>query len=255
MEEILVFQHDPFEDLGVFAGVLERQAADYRVIRLFDGETPSEDWERIKGLIVLGGPMSVQDELNYPFLRWEKRIIHAAVNDGVPLLGVCLGAQLIASTLGTSVYRGPVKEIGWSSVSITPHGQVDAVLGYLPENATVFQWHSDGFDLPPNAIRLASSINFENQAFRVGKTIYGLQFHLEVTPRMIERWIYERSRDLAQAPYVTPDKIRTDTQSYAPSSKYYGERFLTEFVRRALRFKPGKDSASRCKQMSRVLID
>jgi GMP synthase (glutamine-hydrolysing) len=119
MEEILVFQHDPFEDLGVFAE-----------------------------LIVLGGPMSVQDEATCPFLRWEKRIIHAAVNDGVPILGVSLGAQLIASTLGTSIYRGPVKEIGCSSVSITPYGQVDSLLGYLPENATVFQWHSDGFELP-----------------------------------------------------------------------------------------------------------
>lgn len=242
MEEILVFQHDPFEDLGVFAEVLERQAAGYRVIRLFDGETPTEDWERIKGLIVLGGPMSVEDEASYPFLRWEKRIIDAAIDEGVPILGVCLGAQLIASTLGIPIYRGPIKEIGWSSVSITPHGQVDSLLGYLPKNATVFQWHSDGFDLPAGAIRLASSINFENQAFRVGKTIYGLQFHLGVTPRMIERWIDERSKDLAQAPYVMPDKIRADTQSYAPTLKYYGERFLTEFVRRTVRSKAAKDT-------------
>jgi GMP synthase (glutamine-hydrolysing) len=234
MEEILVFQHDPFEDLGVFAEVLERQGLSYRVIRLFHGEMPTEDWERIKGLIVLGGPMSVQDEELYPFLRWEKRIIHAAILESVPILGVCLGAQLIASTLGTSVYRGPVKEIGWSSISITPHGQVDSLLGYLPEKATVFQWHSDGFDLPPGGIRLASSINFENQAFRIGKTIYGLQFHLEVTPRMIERWIDERSKDLARAPYVLPDKIRSDTQNYALTLKYYGERFLGEFIRRAV---------------------
>lgn len=244
MEEILVFQHDPFEDLGVFAEVLERQAAGYRVIRLFHGETPTEDWERIKALIVLGGPMSVEDEAIYPFLRWEKRIIQAAIDEGVAILGVCLGAQLIASTLGTSVYQGPVKEIGWSSVSITPHGQVDSLLGYLPENATVFQWHSDGFHLPSGAIRLASSINFENQAFRIGKTIYGLQFHLEVTPRMIERWIDERSKDLARAPYIMPDKIRADTQSYSPTLKYYGERFLAEFVRRAIRSKPRKDNGS-----------
>jgi GMP synthase (glutamine-hydrolysing) len=244
MEEILVFQHDPFEDLGVFAGILERQAAHYRVIQLFDGETPTEDWERIKGLIVLGGPMSVQDELNYPFLRWEKRIIQAAIDEKVPIVGIGLGAHLIATTLGTSVYRRPIKEIGWSSVSITPQGQVDSLLGYLPENATVFQWHSDGFELPAGAVRLASSSNFENQAFRVGKTIYGLQFHLEVTPRMIERWIDERSKDLAQTPYITPDKIRADTQSYASTLRYYGERFVGEFVRRAGRSKTGKDNGS-----------
>ena len=233
MEEIVVFQHDPFEDLGFFAEILEKQRADYRVIRLFHGETPAEDWEHLRALIVLGGPMSACQEGDYPFLRWEKTIIRAAMDESVPILGICLGAQLIAAALGTSVFRGRVREIGWSPISITPHGQVDSLLGYLPESATVFQWHGDGFDLPSGAIRLASSIHYENQAFRLGRTIYGLQFHLEVTPRMIERWIDERSKDLAQAPYVSPEKILSDTENYAPTLKYYGERFLSEFVRRS----------------------
>ena len=235
MEEVLVFQHDPFEDLGFFAEVLEKQRADYRVIRLFHGEMPAEEWEHVTALIILGGPMSVDEEERFPFLRWEKRIIRAAIDEAVPILGICLGAQLIASTLGTQVFHGPVKEIGWSPISITPHGQVDSLLGYLPESATVFQWHSDGFELPTGAIRLATSAHYSTQAFRVGKTIYGLQFHLEVTPRMIARWIDERSKDLALAPYVLPDKILADTHSYAPTLKYYAERFLSEFVRRVSR--------------------
>jgi GMP synthase (glutamine-hydrolysing) len=233
MEEIVVFQHDPFEDLGFFAEILEKQKANYRVIRLFHGEMPAEDWEHLKALIVLGGPMSAHQEDDYPFLRWEKTIIRAAMDESVPILGVCLGAQLIAAALGTSVFRGRVREIGWSPISITAHGQVDSLLGYLPENATVFQWHGDGFDLPSGAIRLASSVHYENQAFRLGRNIYALQFHLEVTPRMIERWIDERSKELAQAPYVSPEKIRSDTRNYAPTLKYYGERFLSEFVRRS----------------------
>ena len=235
MEEVLVFQHDPFEDLGFFAEVLEKQRADYRVIRLFHGEMPAEEWEHVTALIILGGPMSVDEEEGFPFLRWEKRIIRAAIDEAVPILGICLGAQLIASTLGAQVFHGPVKEIGWSPISITPHGQVDSLLGYLPESATVFQWHSDGFELPTGAIRLATSAHYSTQAFRVGKTIYGLQFHLEVTPRMIARWIDERSKDLALAPYVLPDKILADTHSYAPTLKYYAERFLSEFVRRVSR--------------------
>jgi GMP synthase (glutamine-hydrolysing) len=235
MEEVLVFQHDPFEDLGFFGEVLDKQGAEYRVLRLFHGEMPTEEWEHVRALIILGGPMNVGDEEAVSFLRWEKRIIRAAIDESVPMLGICLGAQLIAATLGTAVFHGPVKEIGWNPITITAHGQVDSLLGYLPENATVFQWHSDGFDLPAGAIRLASSAHYSTQAFRVGKTIYGLQFHLEVTPRMIERWIEERSKDLALAPYVLPDKIRADTQSYAPTLKYYGERFLTEFVRRVAR--------------------
>jgi GMP synthase (glutamine-hydrolysing) len=238
MKEVLVFQHDVFEDLGFFSEVFDKQGAEYRVVRLFHGEMPAEDWEHVSALIILGGPMSVDEEDNFPFLRWERRIIRAAIDETVPILGVCLGARLIAATLGAQVFRGPVKEIGWSQVSITPHGQVDSLLGYLPESATVFQWHGDGFDLPAGAIRLASSVNYSNQAFRVGKSIYGLQFHLEVTPCMIERWIEERSKDLALAPYVLPDKILADTQSYAPTLRYYGERFLTEFVRRVAR--PGR---------------
>lgn len=235
MGEVLVFQHDPFEDLGLFAEVLAKQGADYRVIRLFHGETPAENWDQVKALIVLGGAMSVDDEQNFPFLRWEKRIIRAAVDEAVPILGVCLGAHLIATTLGAAVYQGAVREIGWNPISITAHGQVDSLLGYLPESATVFQWHSDGFELPNGAIHLASSVNYKNQAFRVGRSIYGLQFHLEVTPSMIERWVDKRSKDLAQAPYVQPDKILADTQNYAPALKYYGERFLSEFVRRVAR--------------------
>ena len=97
----------------------------------------------------------------------------------------------------------------------------------------VFQWHGDGFGLPAGAKRLASSTYYENQAFRLGKNIYGLQFHLEMTSEMIERWIDERSKDLAQVPYIHPDKIVTDTQNYLPTLKYYAEKFLSEFIRRA----------------------
>ena len=235
MSEVLVFQHDPLEDLGFFAEVLEKQGTDYRIFRLFHGEMPAGELENVSAVIVLGGSMSVDDEADFPFLRWEKRIIRAAIDEAVPILGVCFGAHLLAEALGTQVFHGAVREIGWSPIFITPHGQVDSLLGYLPESATVFQWHADGFDLPAGAILLAYSAHYNTQAFRFGNSIYGLQFHLEVTPRMIERWINERSKDLAAAPYVLPDKIIADTQSYAPNLKYYGERFLSEFVRRNCR--------------------
>src|SRR5262245_49760453 len=241
MDEVLVFQHDPFEDLGFFAEVLEKQGADYRVIRLFHGEMPEAELKDVGLLMVLGGPMGADEEKSFPFLRWEKRIIRAAIDEAVPVLGISLGAQLIASTLGTQVFHGSVKEIGWSPISITPYGQMDSLIGYLPENATVFQWHGDGFELPAGAIRLASSAHYSTQAFRLGKTVYGLQFHLEVTPPMIERWIDQRSKDLALTPYVFPDKILADTHSYAPTLKYYAERFLSEFVRRVTRARNRKE--------------
>ena len=136
-------------------------------------------------------------------------------------------------SLGSAVYPGRVKEIGWSPISITPHGQVDSLLGYLPENATVFQWHATGSICRREPSVSRPPLIMKTQAFRLGKSIYGLQFHLEVTPRMIARWIDERSKDLAQAPYILPEKILADTQSYAPALKYYGERFLSEFIRRS----------------------
>jgi GMP synthase (glutamine-hydrolysing) len=232
MEEVLVFQHDPFEDLGLFADVLDGKKVSYRTVRLFEGETPAEDWRDVGALIILGGPMNVDEEEQFPFLRWEKRIIRAALDESIPLLGICLGAQLIAASLGSAVYDGPVREIGWSPISITPHGQVDSLLGYLPENVTVFQWHSQTFDLPPSAVCLACSTHFKTQAFRLGKLSYGLQFHLEVTSAMIERWIGERSRELARTPYVSAEKIKADSHIYSPPSRYYGQRFLAKFLRR-----------------------
>ena len=190
-------------------------------------------------LIVLGGPMGADDEESFPFLRWEKRIIRAAIDEAVPVLGISLGAQLIASTLGTKVFHGSVKEIGWSPISITPCGQMDSLIGYLPENATVFQWHGDGFDLPAGAIRLASSAHYSTQAFRFGKTVYGLQFHLEVTPPMIERWRPAFKRFGVGAVRFARQNSR-DTPSYAPTLKYYAEKFVSELIRRVSRLRNGK---------------
>jgi len=239
MDEVLVFQQDPFQDLGFFAEVLEKQGANYRVIRLFDGEMREAELKDVGLLIVLGGPMGADDEESFPFLRWEKRIIRAAIDEAVPVLGISLGAQLIASTLGTKVFHGSVKEIGWSPISITPYGQMDSSIGYLPENATVFQWHGDGFDLPAGAIRFASSAHYSTQAFRFGKTVYGLQFHLEVTPPMIERWRPAFKRFGVGAVRFARQNSR-DTPSYAPTLKYYAEKFVAELIRRVSRLRNGK---------------
>jgi len=247
MEEVLVFQHDPFEDLEFFAEVFEREKAGFRRIRIFQGEMPPDEWEDVCALLFLGGPMSAREEALYPFLRWEKTIIRAAAENEVPLLGIGLGAQLIASALGADVYRGRVQEVGWYPISLNAHGQVDSLLGHLPEKPMVFGWHEEGFELPTGALCLASSINFENQAFRFGKNIYGLQFHLEVTPQGIERRLNARAQELAKIPYVSPDKVRADTLSYSSASRYYGERILSGFIRRSTRLKPRKCREVRAK--------
>lgn len=234
MKDILVFQHDPLEELGIFAQLLERQKLGFHYIRLFQGEVPEGDWEQIGGLVVLGGPMAAYEEERYPYLKWEKTILRSAIKQKIPLLGICLGAQLIAAALGTRVYQSAFKEIGWYPVTLTLEGQLDSLLGYLPAQPTVFQWHAGTFDLPGGALRLAYSANDDNQAFRIGKSVYGLQFHLEVTPVMIERWIDTHRKELAQAPYVSPEKIRADTFSYSETLRYFGERFFSMFIQRAI---------------------
>lgn len=247
MEDILVFQHDPQEDLGSFAQLLERHQLVFRYIHLFQGEMPPEDWENVGALVILGGPMGAYEEERYPFLKWEKTIIRTAAKEEIPILGICLGAQLIAAASGAAVYPGSIKEIGWYPVSVTPEGQMDSLIGYLPEKPTVFQWHVDSFDLPKGALRLASSTSYDNQAFRIGKSVYGLQFHLEVTPPMIDQWLDHYWKELVPVPYISTDKIRADTRAYSQTLKYYGERFFSEFIRRISAFKNKKEERHQAK--------
>jgi GMP synthase-like glutamine amidotransferase len=235
MEEILVFQNDPLIELGTFQEHLTACGLGYRYVRLFDGDVPDSHWDDVRALIVLGGHMSIDDETRYPYLRWEKTVLRMAIKRGLVMLGISLGAQLIACAAGAKAYPGRFKEIGWYPISLTAEGQFDALVGRLPETATVFQWNVGGVDLPPAALRLASSSYFKNAAFRLGRTIYGLNFHLETTPQLIDSWIERYGNELGEAPYLSAEKIRADTVSYAHSFKRYGERFFVEFTRRLLK--------------------
>ena len=249
MDDILVFQHEPEEGMGTFTHVLEEQNVRFRYIRLFRDDIPTESWDEVKALVILGGSMGVQDEEKYPFLKWEKTIIRTAIKNNVPLLGICLGAQLIASAAGAQVYQGNFKEIGWYPISMTIEGEMDPLLGHIPNKAIVFQWHGDSFDLPKGAQRLASSMYYDNQAFRMGRNVYGLQFHLEITPTMVERWLDEQSKELAQIPYISPDKILADTRSYSVDLKHYGERFFSGFISRFSVAKGRREEGSQAKPL------
>jgi GMP synthase (glutamine-hydrolysing) len=185
---VLAFRHVPFEHLGLIAAALDQRGIGFRYL---DGYAPSAtavDWESAAGLIFMGGPMSANDDL--PCIREELRLIERAVAAGRPILGVCLGAQLIARALGAKVYRNPVKEIGWAPIHWTEAAHQDPLFRGLVESETVFHWHGETFDLPAGAAWLASSGACPHQAFRVA-TAHGLQFHLEVTPEMIVNWCHQ----------------------------------------------------------------
>ena len=183
---VVAFRHVPFEGLGLIAPALQERDVSVQFADLYREDAVLPDVSSASGLIFMGGPMSVNDDLAY--LRREIEIIRYAVEQGKPVLGVCLGSQLIAKTLGGGVYGNPVKEIGWFDVHFTEAGQQDWIFAGLDCCETVFHWHGETFDLPDGATRLAYSDACRNQAFRINNNVYGLQFHLEVTPEMIADW-------------------------------------------------------------------
>ncbi|HUI57118.1 MAG TPA: gamma-glutamyl-gamma-aminobutyrate hydrolase family protein [Bryobacteraceae bacterium] len=186
MIRVLAFRHVPFEGLGLIAPVLEERGIFCDYADLYRAGQPAPDIAGYDGLIFMGGPMSVNDPL--PFIDQEICCIRHAAERGQPMLGVCLGSQLIARALGAGVHRSPAKEIGWFDIHFTGAAATDPVFSGLTGPENVFHWHGETWDLPPGAIRLAYSPACPNQAFRAGANIYGLQFHLEVTPAMIADW-------------------------------------------------------------------
>lgn len=159
-------------------------------------------------LVVMGGPMGTGDEADYPFLSQEKRFIAAAVKAGKQVIGVCLGAQLIAETLGGKVYRNEQKEIGWHPLQLTGEGGSHPLFSHFPPSFTAFHWHGDTFTLPPQAVWLASSAGCAHQAFAVGHRVLGLQFHLESTAASIRALAEHCAADITPGSYVqTKDEL------------------------------------------------
>jgi GMP synthase-like glutamine amidotransferase len=203
---VLVLQHIACEPPGVYEDVLVERGAWLHRVELDEGE-PLPDWRDFDAIVAMGGPMSVNDEAELPWLAGEKRLIREAVEAGTPFWGACLGVQLLASALGARVYPAPRPEVGILPVTLTDEAASDPVFAGLPRELATFQWHGDTFDLPPGGVRLASSPVCENQAFRVGRA-YGVQFHLEVSQEMAAEWgsvpAYEASAEQVLGPGALP---------------------------------------------------
>jgi GMP synthase (glutamine-hydrolysing) len=184
---VLVLQHIACEPPGEFEDVLRERGTEILRVELDEGgRLPARD--EFDAIVAMGGPMSVNDEAEHPWLVEEKALIRDAVRDGVPYWGSCLGVQLLAASLGARVYAGPRPEVGVLPVMLTDEGAADPVLQGLPREFPTLQWHGDTFDLPASGVRLAGSSLVANQAFRAGDRAYGVQFHLEVTGEMARRW-------------------------------------------------------------------
>jgi GMP synthase (glutamine-hydrolysing) len=184
---ILVLQHIACEPPGVYEDVLRDRGIELERVQLDEGDA-LPPWREFAAIVAMGGPMSVNDEAELPWLADEKRLIAEAVRAGLPYWGVCLGVQLLASSLGARVYRGEEPEVGVLAVELTEDGRADPVFSDLPPSFPSLQWHGDTFDLPDGAMRLAGSPAYPNQAFRFERA-YGVQFHLEVSPAMAREWM------------------------------------------------------------------
>jgi GMP synthase (glutamine-hydrolysing) len=185
--DVLVLQHIACEPPGAFEDVLTAAGADIHRVELDEGE-PLPSWQNYVAIVAMGGPMSVNDDAELPWLTAEKQAIADAVKAGVPYWGSCLGVQLLAASLGARVYSGTQPEVGVLPVTLTDDGRSDPVFAGIPPEFLTLQWHRDTFDLPDGATLLASSPAYPNQAFRLGQTAYGVQFHVEVTEQMAREW-------------------------------------------------------------------
>jgi len=233
MPRVLVFQHVAVEPLGTLDALIRARGHRIRFHNFERDPDAQPNVERYRGLIVLGGPMNVEDQNRRPHLKTELRSIERALEQGKPVLGICLGAQLLAHVLGAPVQRHRQAEIGWYDMHMSAEGRSDPVLGAAGERLPVFQWHSYAYELPHGATHLARTETCEQQAFRFGSNAYGFQFHLEADAEVIERWLglpsFRAELTAAGLP-ADADTIRAETVKLAAATRHSADAVFNNFL-------------------------
>ena len=233
MAKVLVFQHVSAEPLGTLDPMLRNRGHRIRYINFHRDPDANPDIGRYDALIILGGPQMPDQGEQFPHLNVEMKCIEAALKRGIPVLGICLGAQLLAYTLGGGVRPMKEWEMGWHDLEPTHISAADPIFCALVEPNPAFHWHGYTFDLPNGAVHLARSENCENQAFRYGPNAYGLQCHLELDERLINRWLSlpEYTDDLEVFGRQNPEQIRQETHSLIGQSATLGRAVFGQFLR------------------------
>src|ERR1700753_3855505 len=209
----VALRHVAFEDLGLLAPIMEREGWDVSFCEAAVDDLADRSIRNADLVIVLGGPIGVYEADDYSFLTSEIALIEYRLSRDLPTLGICLGSQLMAKALGARVFKGPVKEIGWGAIDLTEAGSSSCLKPLQADDAVVLHWHGDTFDLPQGATRLASNVNYENQAFAYGRNALALQFHLEADPRQREEWYVGHTAELAAAKVSVRD-VRAAAQRH-----------------------------------------
>lgn len=221
MSDVLLVQNTMMEGSGHLGDLLMQDGFDIHLTYAKKEKIPEDNFSLV---VILGAPESANDDLQY--LLDEQKLIRKSVQSDIPVLGICLGSQLIAKAFGARVYRGPKKEIGFYN-DLVLDGNSSLFSGFK-NPFTVFHWHGDTFDLPDGATRLAHSAMYQNQAFQIRSAV-GLQFHLEVNEEMVNLWLDKTQENLKKTPYINPDKIRSDIDENISIVKNNMENFYNNF--------------------------
>ncbi|HET7089619.1 MAG TPA: type 1 glutamine amidotransferase [Anaerolineae bacterium] len=226
---VLVFQHDSDDGPGYLGEALTRRGATLHIVRLDAGDgVPDPSGYDL--LLILGGEMNVYQEAKYPWLVEENRAIQKALAENKPVLGACLGGQLLAKALGARVHLNAAPEIGLTPIALTEAGKRDPLFAGLSNGLETVEWHCDTFDIPAGAVALASSAGCANQAFRFGDRAYGFQFHPEITPAMLAEWIKVTPGDLVDGP-----AFLNEVEMKAEALRAQAERLIDNFLGRVSR--------------------
>ena len=225
------FRHVPYEGLGHIETWAKKHGHELSVTEFYNGHV-LPDIDSIDWLIVMGGSMSVYDE-NIPWLKDEKDFIKKVIDAGKTVIGICLGAQLIADVLGAGVYPNKEKEIGWWPVKLTPEGEKNPLLMDLPEEFVTFHWHGDTFDIPKEATHLISSDVCSNQAFLYNDKVLALQFHFEMTEDAVKDIVENGRHELVEAPHIEPEeRILSQAGYFIPDNNKWLEMILDRLAKR-----------------------
>lgn len=221
--KILVVKHVRNEGPGLVRTFFEGQGWPLEIVDLSTGDGLPNNLNDIAAVVLLGGPMNVYEEEEYPFLKKEDDFISRLIVEDIPFLGVCLGAQLLAKACQGNVMKADTREIGWYTVNVTKEGRQEPLFSGLPPSLTVFQWHEDTFEIPAGGTLLVRGKTCRNQAFKVGSYAYGLQFHIEATTDMVIEWMKDQREQVDVKKVIRTSVIKRDLlekQAYAILSNF-----------------------------------
>jgi GMP synthase-like glutamine amidotransferase len=229
---ILLVRNDGFETFGVAPGALARAGMDLVTANMTDPTVELPPLDDVAGVITFGGTVNVDQVDEYPHLGVVRQYTREAVDRGVPYLGICLGSQILARALGIEVVKGPVKEVGFEPVRLTPDAKEDALLSFLEPEERVLQWHEDTHELPDGAALLITADPIPVQAYRVGETAWGVQFHLEVEAWELAWWleVADVAMDLRATWGKSADDIRAEAERHMPRQEERGREIFTRFA-------------------------